>query len=263
MRVYGLQIDIVWERKGPNHERVLSMLSDLGPESGSLVVLPEMFASGFSMNVAEITDSGSNETEEFLAATASRFGIYLLGGVVTSEPGGRGRNESVVYDPAGKQIARYQKIRPFTLGGEAEHYRAGAATRIFEWGGFNVAPFICYDLRFPELFRVAAARGANLFTVIANWPAARISHWECLLRARAIENQAYVIGVNRCGRDPYLEYPGRSLIIDPSGAVIAEAGAEETVITAELDREHLDSYRRDLPFLADLHRAFLRDDEEA
>ncbi|MBX3277220.1 MAG: carbon-nitrogen family hydrolase [Acidobacteria bacterium] len=257
MRIYGVQTDIEWERKSINHERVHAMLESLGPEPGSLVVLPEMFATGFSMNVSLINDAETLETERFLSDRAAALGVYLLGGVVVADGRGRGRNQCVIYSPEGVEIARYSKIRPFTLGGEADHYDAGEQVVVFECGGFRVSPFICYDLRFPELFRAAALRGANLITVIASWPEVRISHWETLLRARAIENQCYVVGVNRTGVDPNSKYSGRSMIIDPGGEVLADAGKDEGVISAGIDCETVGNYRRTLPFLADMHPEIL------
>jgi predicted amidohydrolase len=122
----------------------------------------------------------------------------------------------------------------------------------FEWNRLKVSPFVCYDLRFPEHFRAATKRGAQLLTVIANWPVARIHHWTALLQARAIENQAYVAGVNRCGKDPTLTYNGRSMIVSPKGEVLADAGHGESVIGVEIDPAELEVYRQQLPFLADM-----------
>ena len=258
MQIYCLQLNIDWENKPPNHRRVLALLDETSPEPGSLVILPEMFATGFSMNVEKITDSPSRETQGFLAEVASKFEVFLVAGVVTTAAGGRGRNECVVYGPDGGEVARYAKMQPFTLGGESAHYEAGEGTCLFPWNGFQVAPFICYDLRFPELFRGAVLRGANLYTVIASWPIARISHWVALLRARAIENQAYVAGVNRSGRDPFFVYPGRSMIVDPRGEIIAECGDAEGVISAEVNLEALMAYRRELPFLKDHRHTYVR-----
>lgn len=257
MRIYGVQADIEWERKSTNHERVHAMLETAGLEPGSLVVLPEMFATGFSMNVSLINDAETLETERFLADRAATLGVYLSGGVVVADDKGRGRNQCVVYSPEGVEIARYSKIRPFTLGGEADHYDAGERVVVFEWGGFRVSPFICYDLRFPELFRAAALQGANLITVIASWPEVRVEHWVTLLRARAIENQCYVVGVNRTGVDPNAKYPGRSMIIDPGGEMLADAGKDAGVISAGIDCETVENYRRKLPFLADMHLEIL------
>jgi predicted amidohydrolase len=117
----------------------------------------------------------------------------------------------------------------------------------------KAAPFICYDLRFPEVFRAAARRGAEIFLVIANWPDRREQHWVTLLQARAIENLAYVVGVNRSGRDPEHVYPGRSMIIDPHGKILADAGGGEAVISAEIDPAEVRNWRRDFPALADMH----------
>jgi predicted amidohydrolase len=157
-----------------------------------------------------------------------------------------------VFTPDGKELARYSKMQPFTPGGESAKYDAGKSPTVFDWQGFKVSPFVCYDLRFPEHFRTATKRGAQLITVIASWPVTRIQHWITLLQARAIENQAYVAGVNRCGKDPKLSYNGRSLIISPKGDILADAGNGESVISAEVNLDELIAYRRDLPFLADM-----------
>jgi omega-amidase len=252
MKIFCCQLDIIWENKPANYARVLAMLEAAAPEAGSLVALPEMFATGFSMNVESISDSGTRETEMFLAATASKYDIYLLGGLVTSAPDGRGRNEAALFSPAGREMGRYCKMHPFTFGGESRHYAGGESLSVIELPHVAMSPFICYDLRFPEVFRAAVRQGAQLLVVIANWPTARASHWPTLLQARAIENQAYVVGVNRCGGDPELAYSGHSLIVDPRGEIIAAAGTEEGVVSAELDMESLLAYRREFPVLDDI-----------
>jgi len=143
---------------------------------------------------------------------------------------GRARNKALIFSPAGELIAFYAKMRPFTPGGESDHYVAGERPVAFGWNDCMVSPFICYDLRFPELFReAAAAHQPELFVVIANFPEKRIGHWVPLLQARAIENQAYVVGVNRVGSDPYSTYGGSSLIIDPTGRSWRTQGSAKTV----------------------------------
>ena len=251
MKIYCCQSDIVWENKPANHARIRALLEKTSPAPGSLVVLPEMFSTGFSMNVAGIHEGQPSETEDFLIQIARQFRVYMLGGVVSLAHDGRGRNEAVLVSPQGAGLARYVKMQPFTLGGEGDNYLPGNEIVTFSWANFVVSPFICYDLRFPELFRAACSRGAQLFTVIANWPATRIQHWVTLLQARAIENQAYVAGVNRCGNDPRHAYSGRTLIISPRGEILADAGDSETVISAELDLPGLLAYRAELPFLQD------------
>ncbi|HEY7181776.1 MAG TPA: nitrilase-related carbon-nitrogen hydrolase [Blastocatellia bacterium] len=256
MQIVGLQLDSVWENKAANHDKVLALLDRAEPQAGALVILSEMFATGFSMNVAAIHDE-SLETQDFLSRTAAERKIHLMGGVVMrDEKTGRGRNESVVYSPDGGEVARYCKLQPFTLGGESERYVAGERTVLFECQEFAVAPFICYDLRFPELFRRATARGANLIAVIASWPAIRDDHWATLLKARAIENLAYVVGVNRCGQDPKHYHSGRSLVYDPHGRVLADAGGEEGWIEAQLELQPLIDWRRSFPALKDMRPDF-------
>jgi omega-amidase len=254
MKIIGVQLDSVWENKTANHRKAAAMIEKAAPPPGSLVLLSEMFATGFSMNVDAIAEDESGETQSFLSKTAAKHEIYLLGGVVTQDASGRGRNECVVYGPDGQEHARYCKMQPFTLGGESAKYVAGDEVRLFEWQGFTVAPFICYDLRFPEIFRLATARGANLITVIASWPSTREDHWISLLKARAIENQAYVIGVNRCGQDPKFYHSGRSRIFEYSGRALGEAGNEECAIGADLNLEGLLECRKALPFLADMRK---------
>jgi omega-amidase len=210
------------------------------------------------MNTAVTAEPTDGPTVKFLGQLARENGVYVLAGIVTRGTDGRPRNEAFVFKPDGFYYVSYAKVHLFKHGHEHEHYAPGQDLLNFNWGskdGCNVAPQICYDLRFPELFRRAAAEGAQLLPVIANWPVARHAHWLTLLAARAIENQAFVAGCNRIGRDGVgLEYAGGSRIIDFGGNVLADAGGEETIITASIDVDALREYRRKLPFLADLPR---------
>ena len=220
-------------------------------DRGSLVLLPEMFASGFSLNVPLIAEGREGATRAFLSAIAAERGVYLMGGIVSAGRNGRGRNEAVVFSPQGGELACYRKLQTFTPGGETAVYEAGSEVVLFQWGAALVAPFICYDLRFPERQRTAAKKRPHLMTFIASWPDARLSHWVKLLQARAIENQCYVAGVNRIGSDPQLHYSGRSMIVNPMGEVIADAGEAECVIGADIDIPSLEEYRVRMPFLDD------------
>jgi len=251
MIVLGVQLDIIWEDKRANHRKVRTLLEKQSIQPGSMIVLPEMFSTGFSMNVETISEGSHRETEIFLAGLATEYQCYVLGGVVTSTAEGLGRNEAVVFNAKGTEVARYCKLHPFSFAGENNYYAPGGSIRTFGWQDFTISPFICYDLRFPEAFRAAVGLGATLFVVIANWPQVREKHWRTLLRARAIENQAYVIGVNRCGADPKNSHSGCSMILDPGGEAVAMAGSEETVIQASLDYKLLVDCRARFPVLAD------------
>ena len=253
MNVIALQYDIAWEDKPANFAKIRKLLSEIVPAKGSLVALPEMFATGFSMKADTIAEEYGGPTEQFLADTAREFGVGLLAGAAMRGRDGRARNKALVFSPAGELLVFYAKMQPFTPGGEPEHYQAGQKPVAFRWEDCTVSPFICYDLRFPEVFRAAAAaHRPELFVLIANWPEKRIQHWVRLLHARAIENQAYVVGVNRLGSDPYYTYPGRSLVIDPQGEILADAGGREGLIRAQLDLAALRKYREGLPFLDDM-----------
>ena len=232
------------------------MIAGAKAPAGSLLLLPEMFATGFSMNAAALAEPAHGatrgETSAFLSRIAQEFGIYLVGGVIGLTDQGRPRNQAAVFSPDGKEIARYSKCQPFTLGGESKQYEAGTEIVTFNWHNCIVTPFVCYDLRFPELFREAIRRQAQLFVVIASWPVKRIHHWVTLLQARAIENQAYAAGVNRTGTDPNFTYTGRSVVVNPHGDLLADAGAAETTISAEVDLAALEAWRAEFPALQDM-----------
>jgi omega-amidase len=248
MQAVLVQLDIAWENKSANFARVRELLQANVPAPESLVVLPEMFSTGFSFDLKATKQGKSAEGEDFLASLAREFQCCVIGGVVTVGEDGLARNEAVAFGPS-DILKRFAKIHPFRR--EEEVHTPGDEVVTFAWGGFEIAPLVCYDLRFPESFRAAARMGASLMVVIANWPVARIDHWVTLLRARAIENQAYVIGVNRCGRDPELIYPGRSLVVDPHGTVLVDAGDGEKVVPAELDPAVTTKWREDFPALRD------------
>jgi omega-amidase len=251
--IYAIQLDIVWEDRAANFNRVRSLLASTPPLPGSLVVLPEMFATGFSMNLDLTRQGPARADETFLAELAREYKVVMVGGVVSDGSVKWGSNEAIAISPEGGLLARYAKIHPFSLGGEAQCHEPGSDIVMFEWGGFLVAPFVCYDLRFPEIFRAAALRSANLFVVIALWPVKRQQHWLTLLQARAIENQAYVVGVNRVGSEPQYSYAGRSVVVDPHGVIIADAGEREQILGAAVDAGFVTSWRKDFPALRDAH----------
>ncbi len=254
MRVIGCQLDIQWENKEANHAKVRTLLEKAAPSRDCLVILPEMFATGFSMNVDIITDDRDRATQKYLSRLAVEYKAFILGGLVTRCEDGRGLNQAVVFKPTGRELARYSKLHPFSYAGETDHYAPGSNIETFACNSFKVAPFICYDLRFPEAFRVAARQGVQLLIVIANWPSVRENHWKSLLKARAIENQSFVVGINRCGKDPNHAYSGGSQIIDPRGEILREAGSVEGWIEAELGLQELIDYRKEFPALEDMRK---------
>ena len=255
MRVYCVQPDLAWHDAPANRDRIGRMIEAASPEPGSLVVLPETFASGFTGDVAAATDSPLDESAAWCASLAARFDCTLIAGLITTAEDGRGRNQAIVCGPGG-EMGRYTKIHRFRLGGEAEQYAPGDRPHVFELEDaagavVRTAPLVCYDLRFPETFREAAREGVDLFVLIANWPSRREHHWHALLRARAIENQAFVVGVNRAGSDPNADYSGGTSVFNFDGQPLLSMDELPGVAATTLDLSALREARRRLPFLAD------------
>lgn len=248
----ALQLDLAWEDRERNLDQIEAAIDHARPGPETLVVLPEMAVSGFSMNTETVCETFSGPSVTRLATMASQRRLRLLAGLAIRDDEGVAKNLALLIDENGNIASSYQKNQPFTIGEEHHHYAAGSDVVVFEIDGALVAPFICYDLRFPELFRRAAQAGAEVFAVIANWPAKRARHWSTLLRARAIENQAAVIGVNRCGTDPQHEYSGDSAILDAMGDPLAEADDEPVTLHATIDLEALRNWRQRFPALADM-----------
>lgn len=251
MIVAGLQLDIVWESPDANFD-LASALAERAVRAGArLLVLPEMFATGFSMDAAAVAPH-AERIRAFLADLANRQQAWVMGGYAepAASADARPRNACSLFDPQGREQARYHKIHPFSLAGEHEHYDGGTALHTVEVEGVRVTPLICYDLRFPEPFR-AAAPNTDLFCVVANWPAKRRDAWRLLLRARAVENQCYVLGVNRVGEAGGLPHSGDSGLVDPFGNVLVGAQEVATVINGPVDPEAVAAARAQFSFLAD------------
>jgi omega-amidase len=250
--LHALQLNSLWEQKEANFQRVQQLLSGVKYEAGDLIVLPEMFGTGFSMNLVQTAELEQGPTEQFLTALAAETACTVIGGVVTTSPKGAARNQALVLEPEGQLLARYSKQRLFSPAAEATVYTAGTAMPIFQWAGLRCAVLICYDLRFPELARQAVLAGAaEMLIYIAAWPAQRAQHWTALLKARAIENQAYVLGVNRCGREPQNLYAGGTLLVSPQGQILAELGDQESVLTHDIQPARVHDWRAQFPALRD------------
>lgn len=254
MRAHLVQLDSAWEDPPANYRRVESLLGSYSVRTGDLVVLPEMFDTGFSFNLATTADR-DGATLAFLQNLARRLGVTVHGSRTVLGPDGRGRNRATIAGPDGGLLCEYDKIHPFSFGKESQYFTGGDAIATYEWVADDrtrVCPAICYDLRFPELFRLGMLAGAEVFAIGANWPAPRALHRRALAQARAIENQAFVLAVNRAGRDPHLEYAGASMAFGPKGDVLAEAGPDECVLTVDVDLAGLRAWRATFPAWRDV-----------
>jgi predicted amidohydrolase len=249
-------MDIVWEDRAANHALAERMLAAADVRAGDLVVLPELFDVGFSLNLENAPDGGG-ETLAFLRRLAERLGATVHGArAVLPEGSAKALNTVVAVGPDGGVLCDYAKVHPFSYGREVESYTGGDAVKVYPWVSgsetLRVCPAVCYDLRFPELFRLGVRQGAEVFAIGANWPAARQSHWRALLIARAIENQGVVLGVNRCGSDPHLAYAGGSIAVSARGELLGELGDEPGVLTVRVDPEAVRAWRETFPALGDM-----------
>ena len=250
MRVAGVQHDIVWEDPTANFAHLAPMITAAASDGADLVVLTEMFSTGFSMTTDRVAEPVDGPSTRFLVEQATAHGIWVCGSL-PERPAGQELpyNQLVLAAPDGV-VHRYAKIHPFTYAREHEQYAPGREFVTVDIGGVRTTLFVCYDLRFADEFW-ACATETDCYVVVANWPEARRDHWRALLRARAIENQAYVVGVNRVGRGGSLDYVGDSTIIDPLGVVLAEATGTEAVVTADVDAAVVAEVRARFPFLTD------------
>ena len=249
MKVAALQYDIVWRDRGANFALLEPLIAQAARAGARLIVLPEMFSTGFVMD-ADVGEPENGESSGFLGRMATTHGAWVAGTcpeIADGDP--RPFNSFVVAGPSGT-LHRYRKIHPFTYGGEHERFRAGSEPVTIDIDGVRTSLFVCYDLRFADEFW-SRATGTDLYVVPANWPTSRRDHWTALLKARAIENQAYVIGCNRIGAGGGLSYSGDSMIIDPLGEVLADAGNAATTVVADVDASHVAAVRERFPFLRD------------
>jgi predicted amidohydrolase len=261
MQVTLVQFAPVWEDRAASRARLEVLLAPTGaagprgstPHSTAAlepgwIVLPEMAVSGFTPCVAAATWDAADY--DFFSALAQAKNSWITVGAARE-----GRNVALLFDPKGTLVSAYAKRHLFSHSGEQLHYQAGQERATCRIGDLRVGQAICYDLRFPYHFWPDAAE-VDVFCVIAAWPARRSEHWKTLLRARAIENQAWIVGVNRRGSEPVdgaspLEYSGDSCVIDPLGRVVLDSGSTEGSFTCEVDPEAARSWRLGFPALRD------------
>lgn len=249
MRLSILQTTLHWEAPAANRDSLSRKITALYGNT-DLIVLPEMFTTGFSMNARALAEPMDGPTIDWMAQQAQRSGAALVGSFICTE-NDRFFNRLVWMQPDG-YCQTYDKRHLFGLADEHLHYTPGSKRLFVQWQGWTIAPFICYDLRFPEWIRQPKDQRYDLLLFVANWPIARAHHWRSLLTARAIENQAYLAGVNIFGTDGKgLEYSGDSCVLDYNGQARCTIAGAEGVCTTELALEPLYEFRKRLPFLDD------------
>lgn len=242
------QLDLVWENPQANREMMDDWFPKLDP-STDLVFLPEMFSTGFSMNGTQLAETMEGETVQWMKRISAQYQFALCGSLIISQ-NGQYFNRLVFVEPSG-EVHFYNKRHLFTMDHEERHFQRGRERIIVNYKGWRICPLICYDLRFPVW-----SRNRNEYDVlvyVANWPNARLDVWNTLLKARAIENQCYVVGVNRVGVDgSQIEYTGGTQVIDPKGRLLVTAvNPGEELLYALLSLEEMTLFRAKFPVLDD------------
>jgi len=242
-----LQCDLHWEDPLKNRSQIGAYLEKVN--DADLIILPEMFSTGFSVASTHLAETMAGETLTWMKSVSKKKETVLCGSIMIKEQG-HIFNRFLWVEPKGR-VLHYDKRHLFNLIEEEKHFSAGTDRLIVEYQGWKICPMICYDLRFPVFARNDVDYDMLLF--VANWPERRIAAWDTLLKARAIENQAYVIGVNRVGVDGYKAlYSGHSQVIDADGDLISMAPENEIgFVEISLSKKHLSKLRQRLPFLAD------------
>ena len=251
LRVTLIQADLHWQNPEANRHKFSRIIEGLD-RPGHIVVLPEMFTTGFTMEAASFAETPDGPTIQWMRQTAKERAVVLVGSLIIRE--GASFFNRLYWVPPQGPLAWYDKRHLFRMAGEHTVYRAGQHLVTMELRGWKIRPFICYDLRFPVWSRNVNLQ-YDLALYVANWPWRRINAWRSLLQARAAENQAYVVGVNRVGKDGEgIEYSGDSLAVDAVGNILADLGQKEQALTVELSAEALQRYREKFPAWQDADR---------
>ena len=246
MRIAVCQYDIKWEDKEANKKKIEELIDKCGRKSEiDWLIFSEMTLSGFTMNKEASTLS--EDDLKFFSELAKKHSVNISFGGVEN-----GYNNMVTINRKGARINAYSKIHLYSFGGEDKHYKAGAEQSIFELEGFRIMSSVCFDLRFPYLFWNMADK-ADIFVNMAAWPMKRAEHWMTLLKARAIENQCCMVGVNRIGFEGKIEFSGNSMAFDSMGNVIVDAESKEGVFIAQTPfaMENIEKVRSRFPFIKD------------
>lgn len=250
MKTGLLQYNPLWENPQGNIAKIDKLVEQLKNKI-DLLILPELSLTGFTMESKKFAEDLDGISTQYFMKLSQKLKCNIFGGIIEKSEEGI-FNSLVHFNSDGLVIARYRKIHPFGYAKEDRNYSAGKEIVVTKIDNVKVGLSICYDLRFPELYRLYAKQRVDLLVNIANWPVPRIDHWRTLLKARAIENQSFVIGVNRVGNDPHLQYNGFSSVYDPMGNELLSVKEEENIFVVDLNIEMVKETREKLPFLEDM-----------
>lgn len=246
------QIDIALGDTVTNLAKATEWIAEAAQRKSNLIIFPELWSTGYDLLQAEhLASQMEHGFIPQLANLAAQHQIWLSGSTLVFNKDGKPANRAILFDEKGEIVAWYDKIHLFGLMQEDQYLAPGEKLTLAQtpWGDVGLS--ICYDLRFPELFRYYALAGAKMIFLPSEWPHPRLAHWQTLMRARAIENQLYVLACNRVGQDRANTFCGHSAIIGPKGEIIAEAEEDETLLTATIDLAEVNATRAHMPVFKD------------
>lgn len=252
MKIACVQMNIAFGEPEKNFEAAQKYIKEAAKAQVDVIVLPEMWNTGYALNqLGEIADVNGEKTKQLLAQNAKQFGVNIVGGSVSTKKDDGFFNTMYVANRAGDIIAEYDKVHLFKLMDEHLFINAGKSSNVFEIDGVTCGGVICYDLRFPEWIRTHVLKEAKVMFIPAEWPKPRIDHWQLLLQARAIENQCFIVAVNRVGSDPNNEFNGHSMVVAPWGELLIKNQSSEGIYYADLDLAEVDRVRKTIPIFQD------------
>ncbi|MFP3916769.1 carbon-nitrogen family hydrolase [Lysinibacillus telephonicus] len=251
MKIGCIQMNVGFGKVDENFERAEHLIREAAGKGAEIVVLPEMWNTGYALEkLEELADSEGARTKAFLKGLAEELSLHIVGGSVATERDGKFYNTMYVYNRDGELVSEYSKVHLFRLMNEEKYLEAGNEMNRFTLGDIEAGGVICYDIRFPEWLRAHALAGANVLFVSAQWPTPRIDHWKTLLQARAIENQCFVIAVNRISRKVE-NFNGQSMVIEPWGEVLWTGGEDEELAIVDVDFSKVEEVRGRIPVYDD------------
>ena len=252
MKVACIQMDVEYGKPENNMLQIEKKIREAAMLGGEIIVLPEMWNTAYALEELDLlADVDGNKTKELLSNLASELDVHIVGGSVSTKRGEDYYNTMYVIDNKGKVISQYDKAHLFNLMNEHLFLQAGNEKNLFSIEDIPMAGVICYDLRFPEWFRTHALAGAKVIFVPAQWPSKRVDHWRILLQARAIENQCYIVAVNRVGKDPDNEFTGHSMVVSPWGEILWTAVDKEEIGIIDLDMSVTEDVRKRMSVFQD------------
>ncbi|MFJ7826346.1 carbon-nitrogen family hydrolase [Psychrobacillus sp. NPDC096623] len=252
MRIACVQLNIAYGNPQENFKKVEEKIRKAAMLNAEVVVLPEMWNTAYDLNrLEEIADVDGKETKNLLIRLAKELHIHIIGGSVSTKKDNHFYNTMYIVNSIGEIISEYDKVHLFKLMDEHLYLKAGTNKNIFTLNDVKMGGVICYDLRFPEWFRVHSLAGAKVIFVPAQWPSTRVDHWKILLQARAIENQCFIVAVNRVGDDPNNSFNGNSMVIAPWGEVLWTGPDEETIGIVDINIDEVEEVRNRIPVFQD------------